>query len=60
MLGISSDGDNRRIFLGLTFFESGIFSGTQIWQVFFGYLDLSRDFWGVLKRISSVLAARIE
>ena len=34
-LGISSDGDDRRIFFGFEIFDSGIFLGTKIWQVFF-------------------------
>ena len=42
---------------GFEIFDSGIFLGTKIWQVFFWYLDLSRDFLGVLKRIVSALAA---
>ena len=49
VLGISSDGDDRRIFLGLKFSIPGIF----------GELDLSRDLWGVLKRIGSALAAYV-
>ena len=36
LLGISSDGDDRRIFLGgFEIFDSGTFLGTKIWQVFF-------------------------
>ena len=35
VLGISSDRDDRRIFLGLKFSISGFFLGTKIWQVFF-------------------------
>ena len=35
VLGISSDGDDRRIFLGLKFLIPGFFLGTKIWQVFF-------------------------
>ena len=31
-------------------FNSGIFSGWKIWQVFFGWLDLSRDFFGDSKQ----------
>ena len=34
VLWISSDGDDRRIF-GFEIFDSGIFLGTEIWQVFF-------------------------
>ena len=40
VLGISSDGDDRRIFLGLKFSIPGIF----------GELDLSRDFLGGFKK----------
>ena len=32
---ISSDRDDRRIFLGLKFFYSESFLGRKIWQVFF-------------------------
>ena len=35
VLRISSDGDDRRIFLGLKFSISGFFGGRKIWQVFF-------------------------
>ena len=31
VLGISSDGDDQRIFLGFEIFDSGIFFGTKIW-----------------------------
>ena len=31
---------------GIEIFDSGIFLGGKIWQVFFGWFDLSRDFWG--------------
>ena len=34
--GISSDGDDKRICLGLKFSILGIFSGRNIWQVFLG------------------------
>ena len=40
VLGISSDEDDRRIFLGLKFSIPGIF----------GELDLSRDFLGGFKK----------
>ena len=48
VLRISSDGDERRTFFGSESFDSGIFLGRKIWQVFFwgGWLDLSGDFWG--------------
>ena len=36
VLGISSDGDDRRIFLGLKFSILGFFLGRKIWQYFFG------------------------
>ena len=35
VLRISSDGDDRRIFGGFEIFDSGIFLGRKIWQVFF-------------------------
>ena len=34
---------------GIEIFDSGIFRGGKIWQVFFGWFDLSRDFWGYSK-----------
>ena len=47
VLGISSDWDDQRIFLGLKFSIVGFF-----WVRKFGLVrDLSRDFLGVLKRI---------
>ena len=45
-LWISSDGDDQMIFWRFEIFYSGIFGGWKIWQVFFGWLDLSRNFWG--------------
>ena len=36
VIGISSDGDDRGIFLGLKFSILGFFLGTKSWQVFFG------------------------
>ena len=48
VLRISSKGDDRRIFLGLIFLIRGFL---RI-GVFLGWLDLSRDFWGVFKTIS--------
>ena len=42
VLGISSDGDDRKIFFGFEIFDSRIFLGTKIWQVFvLGWLDFS-------------------
>ena len=46
VLGILSDGDDTRIFGGFEMFYSGIFLGGEIWQVFWGWLYLSRDFLG--------------
>ena len=43
VLQISSNGDDQRIFLGFEIFDSGIFLGSKIWQVFFVWLDWSRD-----------------
>ena len=47
-------------FFWFEIFDSGIFLGTKIWQVyFFGELDLSTDFFfRILKRIFSALAAK--
>ena len=39
-------------FLGFEIFDSGIFLGRKIWQVFFfGWFDLSRDFSGYSMQI---------
>ena len=35
-LWISSHGDDHRISFGFEIFDSGIFLGGKIWQVFFG------------------------
>ena len=49
VLRISSDGDERRIILGLKFSIPGFF-GRKIWQVyFFGWLDLRSDLFGYSK-----------
>ena len=49
VLRISSDGDDRRIILGLKFSIPGFF-GRKIWQVyFFGWLDLRSDLFGYSK-----------
>ena len=40
ILQISSDRDDRRMFLGLKFSVSGFFGVGKFWQVFFGQLDL--------------------
>ena len=42
---ISSDGDDRRNFFGFEIFDSEIFLGRKIWQVFWGWLDTGRDFF---------------
>ena len=39
---VSSDGDDRRIFLGLKF-SILRFLGKKNWQVFFGWLDLNEN-----------------
>ena len=44
VLGISSDGDDRRPFLGLKFSIPGFIWVRKFGKYFFGYLDLSRDF----------------
>ena len=50
VLQISSDRDNRRMFLGLKFSVSRFFWVGKFWQVFFGQLDLRREFWGYSKQ----------
>ena len=47
VLGISSDGDDRRIFLGLKFSILGFFWEGKFGKYFFGWLDLSWDFLGI-------------
>ena len=47
VLRISSDGDDRRIFLGLKFSIPGIFWVGKFGKYFFGRLDLSRDLGGI-------------
>ena len=47
VLGMSSDGVERRIFGGLKFLIPGFFWGGKFGKYFFGKLDLSRDFFGV-------------
>ena len=44
------NGDDRRIFLGLKVLILGFFGVRKFWQVFFGYLDLSRDFLRYLEQ----------
>ena len=48
---ISSDEKDRKIF-GFEIFDSGNFGVGKIRQVFFGWLDLNRDFFKYLKQIS--------
>ena len=48
VFGISSDGDDRRIFLGLKFSILGFFWVGKCGKYFFGWLELSRDFLGVI------------
>ena len=50
VLRISSDGDDRRIFLGLGFLIPGFFWVGKFGKNFFGSLDLSRDFFGYSKQ----------
>ena len=49
VLWISSGRDDRRILGGLKFWISGFFGVGKYWQVFFGQLDLSRDFFCAFK-----------
>ena len=53
-------GDDGRIFGGLKFSIPGFFHEGKFWQIFLGWLDLSRNFWGIiniLKICGSALAA---
>ena len=50
VLQISSDGDDRRIFLGLKFSFPGFFWVGKFGKYIFGWLDLSRDFFGYSKQ----------
>ena len=50
VLRISSDGDDRRIFWGLKLSIPGIFWVGKFGKYFFGWLDLSRDFFGYSKQ----------
>ena len=46
-----SDGDDRRIFLGLKF---SIFLGRKIWLALFGWNDLRRDYLGIQNNLISL------
>ena len=50
LLWISSDGDDRRIFLGLKFSIPGFFWVGKFGKYFFGWLYFSRDFFGYSKQ----------
>ena len=47
VLRISSDGNDRRIFLGLKFLIPGYFWVGKSGKYFFGWLDLVGIFWGI-------------
>ena len=51
VLGISSDGDDRRIFFwgggGLKFSIPEHFWVTKFGKYFFGWLELTKVFWGI-------------
>ena len=51
VLQISTDGDDRRIFLGLKLSILGFFWVGKFGNFFLGWLDLSRDFFGLFKTI---------
>ena len=55
--GFQVTGMIEGFFLGLKFSIPGFFWVRRFGKYFFGWLDLSRDFLGVLKRIGSALAA---
>ena len=50
VLGISSDRDDQRMFLGLKFSMSGFFWVRKCWQVFFGVAWLKSGFLWVFKK----------
>ena len=50
VLRISSDGDDRRIFVGLKFSIPGFFWVGKFGKYFFGWLDLSGNFLGYSKQ----------
>ena len=50
VIQISSDRDDRRIFLGLKFLILGFFWEGKFGKNILGWLDLSRDFWGYSKQ----------
>ena len=50
VLRISSDGDDRRIFLALKSAILGFFGVGKFGKYCIGWLDLSRDFWGYSKQ----------
>jgi len=47
---VPCDGDDRRIFLGLKFSILGFFWEEKFGKCFFGWLDLSGDFFGYSKQ----------
>ena len=47
ILWISSNGDDQRIFWVFEILDSGILGGRKRGQVFFEWVDLSRDFVGI-------------
>ena len=54
-LWISSDRDDRRIFLGLKFSIPGFYWFGKFGKYFLGWLDLSRDFFGYSKHLKFVI-----
>ena len=44
---------------GIAIFDSGIFLRGKIWQVFFGWLDLSRDFGGMQNNLKILGSAHV-
>ena len=57
VLGISSNGDDRRIFLGLKFSIPEFFWVKNLRSIFWGQLDFSYGLLSVLKRIGTALVA---
>ena len=48
---ISSDKDDQRIFWGLKFLISGFFGVVKYGEYFLGWLELSRDFFWLLRTL---------
>ena len=59
MLRISSDGNDRRIFLGLKFSIPGFFGWENLANFLDGWLDLIMDFFGIQINLKIRCSARV-